>query len=277
VPAANIAYLAEQTDRDPARISDRSTWENIQRTLGDIAGRAGPDDQVYIVLIGHGSVRDGAAKFSLPGPDPTASDFADLLQLFPTQTLVFVNAASASGDFIAALSAEGRAVITATRSGRERTETLFARFLVEAYATDGADVDKDERVSVLEAFNYARREVARVYESENRLLSEHALLDDDGDGQGTGEPGLGAEDGQLAATLFLSGSSEPRVLTGEISDPRLAQMYAEKRALEEQVAALRQRKEEMDTATYEQELERLLLALALKNREIRELEGEGPR
>ncbi len=275
VPEANIEYLAEQTERDPARISDRSTWENVQRAIGEVAGRAGPDDHVYIVLIGHGSASDGQAKLSLPGPDPTAADFAELLLLFPTQTLVFVNAASASGDFIAALSTKDRAVITATRSGRERTETIFARFFVEAYAADGADVDKNGRVSVLEAFNYASREVARVYESENRLLTEHALLDDNGDGQGSGELGLDSSDGRLAGTLFLSGSAEPRVLTGEVSDPRLAELYAEKRALEEQVAALRQRKDEMDSVNYEQELERLLIDLALKTREIRELEGTG--
>jgi hypothetical protein len=276
VPEGNIEYLAEKTERDPARISDRSTWENVRRALGEVAERSGPADHVYIVLIGHGSASDGQAKLSLPGPDPTAADFADLLLLFPTQTLVFVNAASASGDFVAALSAKDRAVITATRSGRERTETIFARFFVEAYAGDGADVDKNGRVSVLEAFNYASREVARVYESENRLLTEHALLDDNGDGQGSGEPGLDGPDGRLAGALFLSGSAEPRVLTGEVSDPRLAELYAEKRALEEQVAALRERKEEMDSETYEQELERLLLDLALKTREIRELEGTGP-
>ena len=51
-----------------------------------------------------------------------------------------------------------------------------------ALAEDGADLDKDERVSMLEAFTFARAEVGRVYERDNRLLTEHAMLDDDGDG-----------------------------------------------------------------------------------------------
>jgi hypothetical protein len=275
VSESNIIYLAEKTERDPDRIAARSSWENVQATVREVAGRAGPADQIYIVLIGHGSMRDGEAKFSLPGPDPTATAFAELLRSFPTQTVVFANMASASGDFIAALSAENRAVVTATRSGRERDETIFGRFFVEAYAADVADVDKDGRVSVLEAFNYARLEVARVYESENQLLTEHALLDDNGDGEGSGEPGPQGTDGRFARTLFLSGAAEPLVATGEISDPELAELYAQRRALEEAVSELRLRKDEMDSETYERELERLLIELALKTREIRELEERG--
>lgn len=273
VSESNIVYLAERTERDPDRITARSSWENVQAAVREVAGRAGSTDQIYIVLIGHGTMRDGESKFSLPGPDPTAASFAELLRSFPTQTVVFVNVASASGDFIAALSAENRAVITATRSGRERDETIFGRFFVEAYAADVADVDKDGRISVLEAFNYARLEVARVYESENQLLTEHALLDDNGDGEGSGEPGPQEADGRLARTLFLSGAVEPLVATGEISDPKLAELYAQKRALEEAVGELRLRKEEMDSEAYEQELERLLIELALKSREIRGIEG----
>jgi hypothetical protein len=201
----------------------------------------------------------------------SAADFARLLDSLPTQKVVFVNAASSSGDFIAALSGPNRAVITATRSGHEKNETIFARFFVEAYAGDGADADKDERVSVLEAFNFARREVARLYESDGLLLTEHALLDDDADGEGSAEPEpLSGGEGRLARTLFLTGGA---TLTGQApTDPRLAALYEEKRSLEEDIAALRQRKEKLDTETYERELERLLVDLALKTREIRALE-----
>jgi hypothetical protein len=275
VPEANVVYLAEKVERDPQAISERSTWENVEGAVRTAADRAGPQDLVFFVVIGHGTAQDGEAKLSLPGPDPTAQDVARLLAEFPTQTLVFVNTASASGDFIGALSADGRAVVTATRSGRERNETVFGRFFVEAYAEDVADADKDGRVSVLEAFDYARRETARLYESENRLLTEHALLDDNGDGEGSEEPGLEAADGRLAGGLFLSGTADPRVVTGDVSDPRLAALYAERRALEDAIAEHRSRKDEMETEAYEAELERLLLELALKTREIRAIEEKG--
>jgi hypothetical protein len=271
LPHDNVIYLAEKTERDPGRIAGRSTRENVEAAFGDIAQRAGPNDQVFVLLIGHGTTRDGEALINLPGPDMTAADFAKLLDQLPTQRVVFVNAASASGAFLSVVSGENRTVITATRSGNEKNETIFAGFFVEAYAGDGADADKDGRVSVLEAFNFARREVARAYESDGLLLTEHALLDDDADGEGTADPDpLGGGEGRLARTIFLTGSAGAGLQAP--SDPRLAALYEEKRALEEEIAVLRGRKEEMDTTAYEQELERLLVDLALKTREIRELE-----
>lgn len=271
LPAENVVYLAEKMDRDPNRISASSTRENVEKAFRDIAERAGPSDQIFILLIGHGTTRDGEALFNLPGPDMSAADFARLLGSLPTQKVAFVNAASSSGDFLAALSGPNRTVITATRSGHEKNETIFARFFVEAYAGEGADADKDERVSVLEAFNFARREVARVYESDGLLLTEHALLDDDADGEGSADPDpLSGGEGRLARTLFLTGGA---ALAGQApTDPRLAALYEEKRGLEEEIAALRQRKETLDTEAYDRELERLLVDLALKTREIRALE-----
>jgi hypothetical protein len=270
VPSSRITYLAEKNERDPQRIAYRSTRENIEQVFRDVAAKAAPDDQLFVLLIGHGATRDGQATLNLPGPDMTAADFSRLLQGFPTQKIVFVNASSASGDFIPVLSGENRAIITATRSGNERNETIFAGHFVEAFAGEGADTDKDQRISALEAFVYARREVERTYEADGSLLTEHALLDDDGDGEGRGDPGAGKPDGVLAQVLFLAGSSTQLGIAELPSDPRLAGLYRQRQALEQEVAALRQRKETMDRSIYEQELERLLVALALKTREIRE-------
>jgi hypothetical protein len=275
IPKSNVLYLAEKVETDSSRISARSTRENIESAFSDLALRAGPDDRIFVMLIGHGTMRDGESRFNLPGPDMTPGDFDALLEAFPTQEIVFVNAASASGEFIAQLSAERRTIVTATRSGAERNQTLFAAYFVEAFAGDGADVDKDARVSALEAFNYARREVARVYESDGRLLTEHALLDDNGDGEGSSEPGPQEADGRLARTLFLSGGAEALASGPTPSDPRLAALYEEKRRLEEEIAGLRLRKDEMDPEVYDRELEELLVELALNTRAIRELEEKG--
>jgi hypothetical protein len=270
LPESSVVYLAEKTERDPGRIAARSTRENVERTLLEAAERVGPDDVVFIVLIGHGSTRDGESRFNLPGPDMTAADFGRLLDDFAYQKIVFVNCSSASGEFIAALSGPNRTIITATRSGREQNETIFAGYFVAAFAGDVADVDKDERISALEAFNYARTEVIRAYEADGLLLTEHAQLDDNGDGQGSAEPDPHTADGALARTMFLVSAAGPVA----VSDSRLAALYDEKRGLEEQIAALRQLKDEMATAEYEQQLEELLIELALKTREIRELEGQ---
>ncbi len=281
VPPTNIVYLGEKPDRAPGRIDDRSTKENVEAALEALATRARPGDKIFVVLIGHGSAARGEARFNLPGPDMTAEDFGRLLERFPSQQLVVANTASASGGWVEALSGPRRTILTATKTGRERNETVFGGFFVEALAGDGADVDKDDRISILEAFNYARLQVARTYEQDGRLLTEHALLDDNGDGQGSGEPDAESADGAVARALFLAPDGAGAVVAdggAAVTDPELRRLLEEQRALEDRVQLLRAAKDGMEAATYEQELETLLIELALKGRAIRQWSGsEGER
>jgi hypothetical protein len=271
IPASNIVYLAESTDRDLTRVHARSTKENLERVLGELAGRAATNAQVFVVLIGHGSARGGEPKLNLPGPDLTAADLARFLEAFPTQTLVVANLASASGDFIPALSGPRRIVITATKSGAERNQTRFGRFFVDAFAGDQSDVDHDGNVSLLEAFTYARREVARTYEQQGILLTEHAMLDDNGDKEGSHEPDPATADGALARTITLGGGgADPAT-----RDPELIVLYEKKRSIEQAIAALQRDKAQLESAAYERRLEELLLDLAVTHRAIREREGGG--
>jgi hypothetical protein len=48
-----------------------------------------------------------------------------------------------------------------------------------------ADLDKDGQTSLLEAFLTASNSVDEFYAAAGRLITEHALLDDNGDGLGT--------------------------------------------------------------------------------------------
>ena len=61
---------------------------------------------------------------------------------------------SASGDMLPVVAAPNRVVITATKSSFERNESHFAEFFVDALTKDVADVDKDGRVSLLDAFDH---------------------------------------------------------------------------------------------------------------------------
>ena len=273
VPRDRITYLGENPDLDPGVIDERSSRENVESAIDAIAERVSPSDHVVIVLFGHGSFTD-AARINLPGRDLTADDFAVLLDRVPGQQLTFVNTASASGPFIEKLSGENRIVVTATRTGGERNASIFGGFFVEAFA-DGeeeADQNKDRRVSMLEAFTYARLRVEQAYETDGRLATEHPLLDDNGDGEGTGEPDPLAGDGVVARTLFFTAGTPRRVDMAFPDDPGLRVLYAERQGLEDRVDELRRLKGGTDAAQYGQELEALLVQLALKSREIRQLE-----
>ncbi len=271
VPAERIFYLGENPDLDPTRIRARSTADNIRTAFADLASAMGPADELVVLLAGHGSFRDQTARFNIPGPDVTPEELGVLMAPMGDRRITFVNTASASGAFIEALSGPNRTIITATRSGRERNLTRFGLHFVDAFADDGADVNKDARVSMLEAFGYAMREVQRQYEGDRQLLTEHAVLDDNGDGEGSREPGELEGDGVLASTIFLTslgGAGADEAVTEE-----LRALYEEKAEIEAAIADLRRIKDRMPLERYEDELEALLVDLALKNREIRAAGG----
>ncbi len=270
IPADRITYLAADT-AEGAAAGGRSTREEITKAFESLAQKAAADDLVFIVLIGHGSFDGRVAKFNLPGRDMSATDFAPLLKRLEPRRVVLVNTASSSGPFIEALSSPGRTIVTATRNGAERFATVFGGFFVDALTSEDADADKNKRVTVLEAFNFARREVANAYKREGIMLTEHALLDDTGDKEGTAEPAADGKEGRVASILSL-GTFESAEAPPE--DPKLRALIDERRALERRVESLRLMKDSMEPQRYASELERVLTELALKSRQIREAGGK---
>ena len=180
----HLVYLAEKPEADPKRIGGKSTKEEVAKAFDKMA-QAGADDVVFVFLIGHGTFDGKVAKFNLPGPDMTPEDFEPLLKRLKSQHVVLVNTSSASGPFVEALAAPGRTIVAATRNGAERFATLFGGYFVDALVGIEADTDKNGRTSVLEAFNFAKREVGVAYEREGMMLTEHPILSDNGDKAGT--------------------------------------------------------------------------------------------
>ncbi len=99
------------------------------------------------------------------------------------------------------------------------------------------------------------------------------MLDDNGDGEGSTEAGIGKPDGSLAQTMFLA--SAAMVAAQSTDDPVLQRLYEERAALQARIDEVPALRDQMDPGRYQAELEELLVALALKNREIRAQEGGG--
>jgi hypothetical protein len=138
---------------------------------------------LWVVLLGHGTFNGKEAKFNLRGPDLTALEMAEWLKPFQ-RPLAFINCSSASS-FITALSASNRVVVSATRSGFEQNYARLGKYFAEGIGDLKADLDKDGQTSLLEAFIIASKQAVEFYKNEGRLTTEHALLDDNGDGYGT--------------------------------------------------------------------------------------------
>jgi hypothetical protein len=271
VTSDRLIYLVDAEQEGDRHVTGKASKDAVAKALETFARQAGPDDVVFVTLIGHGSYGNGEAKFNLPGPDMGPADFNVLLKKLPTKQVVFVDTSSSSGPFVEELSGPGRTIVTATRNGAEQYDTLFGGLFVDALTAEEADADKNQRVSVLEAFQYAKREVTRAYEREGLLATEHALLDDNGDKEGTQDPtAAAAKDGKVAAVISLGATD-----TGGLpSDPKIRALYVERRDMERRVEALRLLKDSMDPARYSKQLEELATAIALKTREIRAAEGK---
>lgn len=222
-------------------------------------------EELWLVLIGHGTFDGREAKFNLRGPDLSATNLALSLRPF-TRPVVVINAASSSGPFLPALAASNRIVITATRSGNEQNFARFGQYFAGAILDPKSDIDKDGQTSLLEAFLSASTRVAEFYKREGRLASEHSLIDDNGDGLGTPANwfrGLratkrprekAAVDGLRAHQSHLLRSPEEIQL-----DPV---RRARRDQLERDLARLRETKKDPPDEEYYRKLEALLLDLA---------------
>lgn len=272
IPDSLVVVLAEDSTR--ARVRGRSTREQVLASIRRLSSGMTPGDRLVIVLFGHGSAQGEESRFNVPGPDLSAADFATALAPLREVGVLVVNTTSASGDFVKALAGPMRVVVTATRTVREQNETMFPAHFVAALtdASGAADSDKDGRVNLLEAFTYARREVERVFEQGNRIATEHAVLDDDGDGVGHSDASEKGPDGPRARALFL----EPAGGATLAADPRAAKLLAERREVEGRLEALRARRTTMSEDAYQKALEPLMIELAEKARALKALEGRKP-
>lgn len=236
--------------------------ERIAAAIERLTASLAPEDLLLIVLMGHGSFDGVEAKFNLVGPDLDATEWRDLLRPVRARVVV-VNTTGASFPFLERLSGPRRTVITATESTAQRFDTMFAEYFIAAFGDESVDLDKDGRVSVLEAFSGASRAVRHHYERRGQLPIERALIDDNGDGVGKWAGATGP-DGAIAARTFLDSAD-----AGSATDPELADLFQRRADLESQVDELRTRKPLMPPDDYVKEFEKVMIELARVSRDIR--------
>jgi hypothetical protein len=235
----------------------------LQQTL---AGESQETDAaLWLVLIGHGTFDGRTAKFNLRGPDLSADDLAEWLKPV-IRPLVVINTASSSAPFLSMLSGPERVIITATKSGYEQNYTRFGEYLAGAIAEPKADLDKDGQTSLLEAFLTASHRVDEFYLAAGRLVTEYALLDDNGDGLGTRadwfrgiRPVQKAEDG---AALDGYRAHQFHLVHSEAENKLPPELRAKRDRLELEVIKLRDSKEKFSEEEYFSRLENMLYGIA---------------
>lgn len=212
----------------------------------------------WIVFLGHGTFDGRDARLNLRGPDITAQELAGWLTKL-NRPVVFVHGGSAAAPFISALSGPRRIIVTATRSGHEMNYARFGERFATAIGDAAADIDHDGQTSVLEAFVTAAQQVQAFYTENGRLATEHALIDDNGDKQGTPAAWFRGTrlqrtpkdkveaDGAAANRVALVATDAERALT--------AAQRNERDRLEQELEGLRARKKDMPEDEYYRRME----------------------
>ena len=256
--ADNVKLLVDEA----AKTGDRATTANVKTVFGDIKKSGSKEDFVLVVLLGHGTYDGDVAKFNLVGPDMNAKEWTDLLGGVQGRVAV-VNTTEASFPFLEALSAKGRIVITATHSAAQKYATVFPEYFVKAMKEASTDLDKNGRTSLFEVFAAASASVKQHFEQRGQLITEHALIDDNGDGKGRQSTDEGP-DGSLARIAFLDAEEVPTNAT-----PELAALIKRRRELEAKAEEHKQLKGVMPDTQWNAEFEKLMLELAQVSAEIR--------
>jgi hypothetical protein len=257
--APEAVTVLSESDQ-PATVA---TAENVRRRISTIRGGMTRDDLFVLVLIGHGTFDGVDAKFNLVGPDIESAEWAALLKPLPGR-LVVVNTTAGSFPFIERLAGPRRIVISATDSMAQRFDTVFPEYFVRAFDDPSADLDKNDRVSLWEAFAAASAGVRRHYQRRGQLSTERALLDDNGDGVGRGVADDG-QDGALASRTYLDQSLPGAAPT----DEELLKLLQRRSLLEAEAEELKIRRAFLSAADYAKEFERVMIELAKVSSEIR--------
>lgn len=220
--------------------------------------------RLWVVLIGHGTYDGREARLNLTGPDLTPAQLAGVLKPYAGE-LVLVHTGSASEPFARALKGERRLIVSATKSGDEVFYTRLGKPFAEAIGgLAKADLDQDQQVSVLEAFLHATAEVRLFYEEQERIATEHGLIEDNGDGVGTRSE-------VFEGTRPKSGTPEPVdgararqvVLVAGEEEKHLTEAQRKRRdELEIELDQLKKRRPELGDEKYYAALEKVLVELA---------------
>ncbi|HVY69105.1 MAG TPA: hypothetical protein VHH73_04215 [Verrucomicrobiae bacterium] len=222
-------------------------------------------NELWLVLVGHGTFDGQEAKFNTRGPDVSANELAEWLKPVH-RPIALINCASSSGPFLAKLAGKGRVVITATRSGYELNYTRFGQYISEAIADPAADLDKDGQTSLLEAYLSAASRVAEFYKKDGRLATEHSLIDDNGDGLGTPPDwfrGIRAtKKAENGVSVDGLRAHQFHLIRGEMELKLPPEVRARRDALEVELASLRDLKAKLPEDEYYRRLEIMLFELA---------------
>ncbi len=231
-----------------------ATRESILDHFSQLASTMTHEDRIAVFLIGHGSYDGFEYKFNIPGPDITGKHIKDVMNALPAKVQLLVNTSSASGAINEQLKNEDRVVITATRNGNERLATRFGAYFFEAIENSAADINKNNAITVKEAFDYAERMVTDYFEDQGQLATEHPQLSGD-------------YAGQFVIARLLRDRTEDE-------NPELTKFLTERGEIDIKIEELQLKKGELLQDEFLSQLQILMIDLSTVQEKIDQISGE---
>jgi hypothetical protein len=195
VSPENLTVLAGDQEMQAALQADCDqtsvcTRETIEESLALAAQTLAADDGYWLFMIGHSHPYGAESQFNLSGKDINQSEFAKWADAIHCREQVFWLTQPISGFWIKPLARPGRVIITATEADLEFTGTEMPYALASVLSGDAEgqgldDVDGDGVVSLLDLYLATNLEITARFHAIDRLQTEHAQLDDNGDGRGS--------------------------------------------------------------------------------------------
>jgi len=219
------AYLRDKVGLDPQRlavlVSDNSpspesagasSANNLKKAIKVFASGIRPADRFIFYYIGQANIvaetqnLASHLRLNLPGPDITPKDLAAWLAAIKADTQTIILDCPCAAVAAKALAGRGRIILCASNEN-QAYGTRFGVHFVPALSRAGNDANHDGKVSILEAFTAAAREIEQWYREKQLLHTETPCLEDNGDGVPSERPWRYEQDGgdgRRAAESFLT-------------------------------------------------------------------------
>ncbi len=211
------AFLLDKAGVEPNRLvvlvpkdsscrdsTGQSTADNINDAVEAFA--AAPEDRLVFYYIGQANAVAGKLRFNLPGPDVTDEELGARLTGVKAGAQLVILDCPCAGLAARVLGGPGRVIVCASTE-KHTYGTRFGVHFVPALTCMENDTNHDGRISLLEAFAAAAREIEQWYAQRKLLPTETPCLEDDGDGVPGERPWryeTNGGDGRRAAGWFLT-------------------------------------------------------------------------
>jgi hypothetical protein len=168
VDPSHVLLLAEKHEKVNLPPAEAPTLENVRNAFKKLKDAMKSGDRLIVLMVGHGQTNEPVGKFCLPGPDLDAEELAKMLDALATTNVVLLHFAGGGAEFQQKLGRKGRVIVCASGKLGEGNQVYFAEFFLRAYETKAADENKDGKITLLEAFNWAGHETVNWYHRQYR-------------------------------------------------------------------------------------------------------------